>query len=53
MEFTPIVETFEEQPLTIRWVDAGGKEHSYTADFLIEFRGHRFLHKRSRANLGW
>jgi hypothetical protein len=49
MEFSPIVETFEEQPLTIRWVDAGGKEHLYTPDFLIQFRGQRFLRKGSTA----
>jgi hypothetical protein len=49
MEFSPIVETFEEQPLTIRWVDAGGKEHPYTPDFLIHFRGQRFLRKGSTA----
>jgi len=49
MEFSPIVETFEEQPLTIRWVDAAGKEHPYTPDFLIQFRGQRFLRKGSTA----
>jgi hypothetical protein len=34
MEFSPIVETFEEQPFTIRWVDSD--EHPYTPDFLIK-----------------
>jgi TnsA endonuclease N terminal/TnsA endonuclease C terminal len=49
LEFSPIVETFEEQPLTIRWADAGGKEHPYTPDFLIQFRGQPFLRKGSTA----
>jgi hypothetical protein len=49
LEFSPVVETFEEQPLTIRWVDAGGKAHPYTPDFLIQFRGQRFLRKGSTA----
>ena len=49
LEFSPIVETFEEQPITIRWVDSGGKEHPYTPDFLIRFRGQRFLRKGSTA----
>jgi hypothetical protein len=47
LEFSPIVETFEEQPITIRWIDAGGKEHPYTSDFLVRFRGQRFLRKGS------
>jgi hypothetical protein len=49
LEFSPIVETFDEQPITIRWIDAGGKEHPYTPDFLIRFRGQRFLRKGSTA----
>jgi hypothetical protein len=24
LEFSPIIETFEEQPITIRWVDGSG-----------------------------
>jgi hypothetical protein len=35
MEFSPIVETFEEQPITIRWVDGSGKEHLIANEILI------------------
>ncbi|HTF65454.1 MAG TPA: TnsA endonuclease N-terminal domain-containing protein [Edaphobacter sp.] len=49
LEFSPVVKTFEEQPITIRWLDSGGKEHLYTPDFLIQFRGQRFLRKGSTA----
>jgi hypothetical protein len=49
LEFSPIVETFEEQPITLRWVDSSGKTHPYTPDFLIRFRGQPFLRRGSTA----
>jgi hypothetical protein len=49
LEFGPIVDAFEEQPITVRWVDGSGKEHTYTPDFLIRFRGQPFLRKGSTA----
>lgn len=38
LEFSPEVERFEVQPLTIEWRDADGKRRRYTPDTLVHFR---------------
>jgi hypothetical protein len=38
LEFDPLVERFETQPVTIRYEDADGKARRYTPDVLIHFR---------------
>ncbi|MBE5529315.1 transposase [Laribacter hongkongensis] len=37
LEFNPVVETFEVQPLTLEWTDSDGKIRRYTPDALATF----------------
>ncbi len=37
LEFSPEVESFEVQPVTISWVDTAGKSRKYTPDVLVVF----------------
>lgn len=38
LEFSPDIERFEVQPITLKWRDAEGGPRSYTPDVLVEFR---------------
>ncbi|TVL19691.1 transposase [Shewanella xiamenensis] len=37
LQFSAEVESFEVQPVKIKWVDAGGKSHTYTPDVLVYY----------------
>lgn len=37
LEFSPEVESFEVQPITLKWIDDQGANRSYTPDVLVEF----------------
>lgn len=39
IEFSPDVESFDVQPITIEWEDASGKKRRYTPDALVHFTG--------------
>lgn len=38
LEFDPAVERYEEQPVRIEYVDAGGRRRTYTPDVLVHYR---------------
>jgi len=46
LDLHPTVVWFEEQPMKIPWVDAGGAKRVYVPDVLVTFREGQFLHRR-------
>ncbi len=42
LEFDPAVERYEEQPVRIEYVDAGGRRRTYTPDVLVYYRADLF-----------